>query len=119
MAEGRRAAVAAAAGAWRPQGPPQNMILQHFVEQIIDDLVCLDRVQLRFEEQDLETPASEVWRGCGGAVLLRDHHSHLETWPSFLRAPLLADTRPRVMRQSTIVFVRISCVFPREGAYES
>ena len=33
----------------------QNKVLLRFVEQIVDDL-GLDRVQQRFEEQDLGTP---------------------------------------------------------------
>ena len=43
----------------------QNKVLQRFVEQTIDDLV-LDRVQQRFEEEDLETPrVSLVQSGVG------------------------------------------------------
>ena len=78
----------------------QNKVLQRFLEQIIDDL-CLDRVQQRFE--DLERPVSF---SCSPAapfsvVNMLLALSHLETWTLLLRAPLLADTCPRVHRQST------------------
>ena len=52
----------------------KDEVLQRFLEEIIDDL-CLVRVQQRFEEQDLERPASEVWRGSAGAVLRREQAS--------------------------------------------
>ena len=62
----------------------QNKVLLRFVELIIDDL-GLDRVQQRFEEQDLEasrTSLVEVWRGSGGAVLRRGQVSPGRHLPS-------------------------------------
>ena len=70
----------------------QNMVLQRFVEQIIDDL---DRFNSASRSRTSKRPTSEVWRGSGGAVLLHDHHahdgSHLESWSLFLRGPPLAN----------------------------
>ena len=62
----------------------------------------LDKVQQRLVEQIIETPCVvlvKVWRGSGGAVCscwTCSRCSHVEIWTLFLRAPLLADTRPRV-----------------------
>ena len=96
----------------------QNRVLKRSVEQILDDKV-VDRVQQRFVEQDLEAPCVvlvEVWRGSVApfsVVFTLLTLSHLETWTLFLQAPYLADTCPRVMRQSTEVleeFLELSCV---------
>ena len=46
----------------------QNKVSQRFVEQIIDDMVGLDRVQQRFVEQDLETPRVGLHRSGVGLV---------------------------------------------------
>ena len=63
----------------------QDKVLQCFVEQIIYVNV-VDRVQQRFEEQDLEALC----------VFLVQSGMGLETWTLLPRAPLLADTCPRV-----------------------
>ena len=76
----------------------QNKVLQRFAEQILDHKV-VNRAQQRFEEQDPKCPASlscslalvwwrrsPTWTSCS--------RSRTETWKLFLRAPLLADTRP-------------------------
>ena len=72
----------------------QTIVLQRFVEQILDDKV-VDRVQQRFVEQDLEARCVvpvEVRRGSVApfsVVYTLLTLSHLETSTLFLRAPLL------------------------------
>ena len=101
----------------------QNKVLQRFAEQILDDKV-VDRAQQRFEEQDLEVPprlllCSLAWVWCRRCPAWRSCScSRTETCTLFLRAPLLAETRPlfpTVFR----TFGRISLVFPFEGVLRS
>ena len=70
-------------------------------------------------ERDLEAPSVvlvEVWRGSVApfsVAITLPSLSHLETRTLFLQAPCLADTCPRVMRQSTEVsdaFLELSYV---------
>ena len=100
----------------------QKKVLQR-AEQIIEDKV-VDRVQQRFENQDLEAPrlSRAVWRGSSGAVLRREHVARAVslgnldiTSTSFSSGKHM----PSCLRQSADAFGRISSVFPREGVLGS
>ena len=96
----------------------QNKVLQRFAQQIIDDKV-VDRVQQRFEEQDLEAPprlSRAIWRKSGGAVLPRGQVARALTWkPGHYFYELPCTWQTLAPDTSVGGFGRISHIFLREG----